>query len=70
MCVENSDDLNEAKKLAKYLEESANYRVKIFCRCLSNSTKNYRDWLIDEYKKNLQIAIGRKFRERLFSMAD
>lgn len=70
MCVENSDDLNEAKKLAKYLEESAAYRVKIFCRCLSNSTKNYRDWLLEEYKKNLQISIGKKFRERLFSMAD
>ncbi len=70
MCVENSEDLNEAKKLAKYLEESANYRVKIFCRCLANSTKNYRDWLMEEYRKNLQIAIGRKFREKLFSMAD
>lgn len=70
MCVENSEDLNEAKKLAKFLEDSAAYRVKIFCRCLSNSTKNYRDWLLEEYKKNLQIAIGKKFRERLFSMAD
>ena len=70
MCVDNSDDLNEAKRLAKHLEESAAYRVKIFCRCLSNSTKNYRDWLLEEYKKNLQVAIGKKFRERLFSMAD
>lgn len=70
MCVDNTEELNDAKKLAKLLDEDIEYRVKIFCRCLANSTKNYRDWLIEEYKKNLLITVGKKYRERLFSMAD
>ncbi|MDI9309457.1 MAG: DEAD/DEAH box helicase [Limnohabitans sp.] len=67
MCVDNSESLNEAKNLAKHLSEDIEYRVKIFTRCLANSTKNYREWLIDDYKTRLQLAVGKLFRERLFA---
>ncbi|AMO19731.1 DEAD/DEAH box helicase [Flavobacterium columnare] len=70
MCVDNAEELNEAKQLAKYLAEDIEYRVKIFCRCLANSTKNYREWLVDDYKTRLQVAIGKLYRERLFAMED
>lgn len=67
MCVDNSDSLTEAKNLAKHLSDDIEYRVKIFTRCLANSTKNYREWLIEDYKTRLQLAIGKLFRERLFA---
>lgn len=70
MCVENADELNEAKQLGKYLVDDIDYRVKVFCRCLANSTKNYREWLSDDYKTRLQVAIGKLYRERLFAMED
>ena len=70
MCVENADDLNSAKNLAKHLIEDIEYRVKIFTRCLANSTKNYREWLIEDYKSRLQVSIGKLYRERLFAQED
>lgn len=67
MCVDNSETLNEAKLLAKELADDIESRVRHFTNCLSNSTKNYRDWLIEDYKTRLSVVIGRKFREKLFS---
>lgn len=67
MCVDNSETLNEAKFLAKELADDIESRVRHFTNCLSNSTKNYRDWLIEDYKTRLSVVIGRKFREKLFS---
>jgi superfamily II DNA or RNA helicase len=66
MCVENSETLLEAKQLAKELADDIESRVRHFTNCLSSSTKNYRDWLIDDYKTRLLLSIGRKFREKLF----
>lgn len=70
MCVDNTDELSDAKQLAKHLSEDIEYRVKIFTRCLANSTKNYREWLIEDYKSRLQVAIGKLYRERLFALED
>lgn len=67
MCVDNSETLMEAKLLAKELADDIESRVRHFANCLSSSTKNYRDWLIEDYKTRLSIVIGRKFREKLFS---
>ncbi len=67
MCVDNAETLVEAKLLSRELSDDIESRVRHFTNCLSNSTKNYRDWLIDDYKTRLLIAIGRKFREKLFS---
>ena len=67
MCVDNSETLTEAKLLAKELADDIESRVRHFANCLSSSTKNYRDWLIEDYKTRLSIVIGRKFREKLFS---
>lgn len=67
MCVDNTETLTEAKSLAKELAEDIESRVRHFTNCLSSSTKNYRDWLIDDYKTKLSVLIGKKFREKLFS---
>ncbi len=63
MCVENSKDLHQARLLSKLLSDDIESRVKRFVSCLGKTSKNYREWLIDDYKNKLSLAIGKKFRE-------
>lgn len=67
ICVENSETHTQAKTLAKLLEDEIEYRVRVYTRFLSNSTKNYREWLFEDYKTQLNIEIGRIFRKKLLS---
>jgi hypothetical protein len=65
MCVENSTELSEAKALSKLLYDDIENRVKQFINCLGKTSKNYKEWLIEDYKNKLSLAIGKKFREQL-----
>lgn len=65
MCVENSIELSEAKALSKLLYDDIESRVKQFVNCLGKTSKNYKEWLIEDYKNKLSLAIGKKFRELL-----
>ena len=67
LCVENADDAIQAKFLAKELHDDIEYRVRQYCVLLGNTTKNYRLWLIEDYKEKLVIEIARKMRLKLFS---
>ena len=66
MCVDNAEDLYEAKQLAKELHDDIESRMKRYSNCLSHCSKNYREWLIEDYKLKLILLIGKKFREKLF----
>ena len=66
MCVDNTEDLYEAKQLAKELHDDIESRMKRYSNCLSHCSKNYREWLIEDYKLKLILLIGKKFREKLF----
>lgn len=61
MCIENAETVSEARKLAKLLDPDIEYRVKKYSKLLSKTTKNYREWLIEDYKNRLTILIGRIF---------
>jgi len=61
MCIENSETISEARKLAKLLDPDVEYRVKQYAKLLSKTTKNYREWLIEDYKNRLSVMIGRIF---------
>jgi superfamily II DNA or RNA helicase len=65
MCVDNSDELYEARMLSKLLFDDIESRVKQFINCLGKTSKNYREWLIDDYKQKLSLAIGKKFRDKI-----
>lgn len=67
MCVDNAQTLAEARQLAKLLDEDVKSRMKRYAMCLTNVSKNYRDWLVEDYGKKLMLLIGKKFRERIFS---
>lgn len=66
MCVDNTEELYEAKQLAKELSDDIESRMKRYSNCLSHCSKNYREWLIEDYKLKLILLIGKKFREKLF----
>ncbi len=61
ICVENSEDVFDARILAKELKEEIAYRVKQYSYCIMNNTKNYKEWLEEDYERKLRSSISRKF---------
>jgi len=61
ICVENSEDVYDARALAKLLQDEIAYRIKQYCYCIMNSTQNYKDWLFEEYNRRLRISFNGKF---------
>ena len=70
MCVDNTETLPEAKALSRELEDDIESRVKYFTKCLSKSSKNYREWLMEDYKQKLALLIGKKYREKIMNEPD
>lgn len=70
MCVDNTETLQEAKALARELDDDIECRIKRYAKCLSQCSKNYREWLVDDYKKNLTLLIGKKYREKIMNEPD
>ncbi|MBS7786866.1 DEAD/DEAH box helicase [Flavobacterium sp. CYK-55] len=66
MCVENTTDINSARILAKLLGDDIESRMRKYASCLSHCSKNYKEWLIEDYKQKLSLLIGKKFRELNF----
>ncbi len=63
MCHENSEDVFDARILARELNDDIKDRVKRYSRCIINNTKNYRDWLFEDYTRKLRSRINEMFRE-------
>ncbi len=61
ICVENSEDVFDARILAKELKEEISYRVKQYSYCIMNNTKNYKEWLEEDYERKLRSSISKKF---------
>ncbi|MBC2840575.1 DEAD/DEAH box helicase [Robiginitalea sp. SC105] len=65
ICVENSEDVFDARILAKELREEIEYRIKQYSYCIMNNTKNYRDWLQEDYERRLRLKISQLFAARM-----
>ncbi len=61
MCVENAEDLWDAKELASLLEDEIEYRARKYSHCLAKTTKSYVSWLQDEYKRKLNVRLIQEF---------
>ena len=61
ICVENSEDVFDARILAKELKEEIQYRVRQYSYCIMNNTKNYKEWLEEDYERKLRSNISKKF---------
>ncbi|PZQ86791.1 MAG: hypothetical protein DI548_06595 [Flavobacterium johnsoniae] len=67
MCVDNAETINEAKNLSKLLYDDIESRIRYYTNCLSKSSKNYREWLVEDYKTKLLLLIGKKYREKIMN---
>ena len=63
MCVENADNIKVAKYLAHLLREDIECRIRLYTDCLSQCSKNYAVWLVEDYQQKLLALIAKKFRE-------
>ena len=61
ICIENSEDVYDARELIKLLQDEIAYRIKQYCYCIMNSTQNYKNWLYEEYNRRLRISFNGKF---------
>jgi superfamily II DNA or RNA helicase len=65
ICVENSEDVFDARILAKQLKEEIAYRVRQYSYCIMNNTKNYKEWLEEDYERKLRLNISQKFAAKM-----
>ena len=65
ICVENSEDVFDARILAKSLKEEIAYRVRLYSYCIMNNTKNYKEWLEEDYERKLRSKISKMFAEKM-----
>ena len=65
ICVENAEDVFDARILAKELKDEIAYRVRQYSYCIMNNTKNYKEWLEEDYERKLRSAISRMFAEKM-----
>lgn len=65
ICVENAEDVFDARLLAKELKEEIAYRVRQYSYCIMNNTKNYKEWLEEDYERKLRSSISRRFAARM-----
>ncbi len=65
ICVENSEDVFDARILAKQLKEEISYRVRQYSYCIMNNTKNYKEWLEEDYERKLRLSISQKFAAKM-----
>ncbi|WP_299128348.1 DEAD/DEAH box helicase family protein [uncultured Winogradskyella sp.] len=61
ICIDNSEDVYDARDLTKLLQDEIAYRIKQYCYCIMNSTQSYKDWLFEEYNRKLRISFNGKF---------
>ncbi len=65
ICVENAEDVFDARILAKQLKEEIAYRVRQYSYCIMNNTKNYKEWLEEDYERRLRSSISKKFAAKM-----
>ncbi|MFM1876463.1 MAG: hypothetical protein RL266_2200 [Bacteroidota bacterium] len=61
MCVENADDLWDAKDLAKLLDGEIEYRARKYGHCLAKITPSYIKWLQEEYMRKLNVRLIQEY---------
>jgi hypothetical protein len=64
ICCENAEDVFDARILAKKLKDEISYRVKMYSYCIMNNTKNYREWLEEDYERKLRLKISQQFAQK------
>lgn len=61
ICVENAENLWDAKELVEVLSDEIEYRVRKYSQCLAKTTPSYVKWLQDEYKRKLHVRLVQEY---------
>jgi superfamily II DNA or RNA helicase len=61
MCLDNSETLTQAIALANALHPEIEWRVKQYVKCLGNASKNYKEWLMEDYQNRLEGLIKKLY---------
>ena len=61
MCLENAESLSHAISLSQSLFPEIEWRVKQYVKCLDNASRNYKEWLIEDYKNRLEGIIRKLY---------
>ena len=61
MCVENSEDIMDARNLAELLSDQIAYRIRIYSYSICKSTDNYLKWLKEDYERKLKQSLSPHF---------
>ena len=61
MCVENSEDVFEARNLSLLLKDDIQHRIKKYSFHIIKSSKNYIEWLQEDYRRRLLSKINQHF---------
>lgn len=64
MCADNSATVTEALALAGELSNEIDWRVKQYAKCLGKVTKNYTEWLKEDYQVKLKLLTEKIMRRR------
>lgn len=64
MCADNSETIADALTLAESLDKEIAWRIKQYGKSLGKATKNYLDWLQEDYKTKLKAQIQEVMVER------
>lgn len=60
MCIENSEDIMDARILAELLSDQIAYRIRLYSYCICKSTDNYLKWLQEDYERKLMQSFSGK----------
>ncbi|RZJ35047.1 MAG: DEAD/DEAH box helicase [Flavobacterium sp.] len=61
LCLANSETPAEARALAKALEPDIKQRVKLYTQLMGKTTRNYVEWLEEDYMFRLQALVSKIF---------
>ena len=64
MCVDNSDCTADAIALIGELDKEIDWRIRQYAKCLGKVTKNYSEWLREDYHQKLKILVEKIMRRR------
>jgi superfamily II DNA or RNA helicase len=64
MCADNAETITQAIHLSEELDKEINWRIKQYAKCLGKVTKNYTEWLQNDYRTKLRILIQKIMHRR------
>ena len=58
---ENTEDIFDARILARELKEEIQYRIRLYSYCIMKNTKNYKNWLEEDYMRKLRLKLSQMY---------